>query len=186
MGEHTNSKGPTAALGLQLAQALVAGPGPHYQACVCDQPLPLHRHLQLVSTDKYVHTISFGHHCCLLWSLATGPGGAIEDPNSPCSHCGLMKHHAPPRPGAATYPCTWHPALLVLGSQHAPPTGEGFSLPKSVHEVWKWGLLLQMRRHKATGIMKKQGNMTSPKEHSKLPVTPKKRRYRNCPIKNSK
>lgn len=46
------------------------------------------------------------------------------------------------------------------------PTDKYLSFKKSVHKVWKRGLLLQMHRYlyKTAGIMKIQKNMTSPKE----------------------
>lgn len=52
---------------------------------------------QQAPTAKYVHTTGSGHYHFLLWSLATGSGGAVENINSPCSHCehyiALAKYH---------------------------------------------------------------------------------------------
>lgn len=50
----------------------------------------------------------------------------------------------------STCPCTWHPIPLDRWSQHAPActtTGGGLFLVRSVYDVWKWWLLLQMCRH---------------------------------------
>lgn len=56
----------------------------------------VHRKLWQAPTAEYVHITVLGHYHFLLWSLVTGPGGAAENPNSPCSHCGhtvLAKYH---------------------------------------------------------------------------------------------
>ena len=66
--------------------------------CACNWSLSLHKHLQLASRAKCVHTTtSSGHHHCLQWSLTVGPGGIAEKPKSLCSHHGhpvtLTKNH---------------------------------------------------------------------------------------------
>lgn len=66
--------------------ALAACPGPQHYMSICNQPLPLCRHLQLFPTAKCVHTPGPGHHCCQPWSPADGPGGTTNDPNNLCSY----------------------------------------------------------------------------------------------------
>ena len=67
-------------------------------------------------------------------------------------------------------PCTIR--RVTVHSRMPLLTGEGLSLQKSVHEVGKRWLLLQMHRYpqKAMGIMKNQRNTLPPKKHSKPPV----------------
>ena len=79
---------------LQMPQVLDSSPSPHHFVRIYNQPLLLHRHLQPRLTAKCVCSASFGHHCCLPWTLATEPGGAAEDPQTtpPCS-AALAKHH---------------------------------------------------------------------------------------------
>lgn len=55
---------------LYLALTLVAWSGPHHYVCICNLPLTLYGHLQLVPTAEYVYTTGFSHSCCLPWSLA--------------------------------------------------------------------------------------------------------------------
>lgn len=52
--------------GLALAAAQVPT-----TMCVYNQPVPLHRHLQLAPATKYVHTTGSRHHGC--WFLSAGP-----------------------------------------------------------------------------------------------------------------
>lgn len=74
------------------ASVHAVGPDP----CCWPRPLPLcvhqlltlHGHLQLGPAAEGMRTTCSSHHCCRPRSPAAGPGGAAEDPSSPCSHCG--------------------------------------------------------------------------------------------------
>lgn len=101
---------------------------------------PLHVCLQLASATtqepaigppvKPMHIIGSSHHRCLTWALASGPGGASEDPEDPCSYyrdsavlfnscqcCGPQlpqskRHRAPPDPVLPhLMPCTTSPRV---------------------------------------------------------------------------
>lgn len=79
------------------------------------QPLATHLMLGTCLQSATMHqpmpTNNSGHHFCLSWSLDTGPGSALEDPNSPCSR---------PR----TYSWWWwpEPTMLSWTSNHHTPT----------------------------------------------------------------
>lgn len=160
--------------------------------CICNQPLPIHKHMQMAPADVCIwppplpalvpSCWTWNHHLELLKNLQL-----------PCTRCSTheeslsyrfcgpqwpdpMRHHAYldhschtlPHCQTASIPT---PRGTVLSSV-LPPTVEGLYLAKSVYKLWKRRLLLQMYRHlqKATGIMENQGSMISPKEQSKLPV----------------
>ena len=74
----------------QLFLVLANCPGLRYYLYVCNQCIPQHRHLQLVSTAKWcqdVHTTGSSHHHYQFWSLTVRYGGATKDNNNPCTHC---------------------------------------------------------------------------------------------------
>lgn len=140
---HTNSQAPHSCQGAKrLTPALAVHPGAHLYVCVSNWPLPLHRHLQLVSAAVCVQTTSSGLYCCLCQSLGAISGGATEEPQQPlqplwtllsacqgqcsCRCSGSQqpkpkRYHAAPFPRliAITYFCTWCPAPLDPGSQNA-------------------------------------------------------------------
>lgn len=71
---------------LSLTLSLAACSGPHHNMCVCNLPLTLHRHLQLVPAAEHMHAACSSHHSFLPWFLATGHEGTSEDNNSAGSH----------------------------------------------------------------------------------------------------
>lgn len=72
-GQHTESQGPT------TASEPTAGLKPY-----CLPPPHMCLHLASATTQAPGSSV---HHCCLPWSLATGPRGATEDPSRSCSNC---------------------------------------------------------------------------------------------------
>lgn len=68
---------PEMPVGWQLALAIAIGSSFHHCMCVGNQPLPLHRCLELAPVYECMHTTSSSHHDCLPCFLAT------KDPNSP-------------------------------------------------------------------------------------------------------
>ena len=143
---------------------------------------------------KCMYSTSFGHQQCLPWPLAAQPGGTAGDANSRCSHCdppcsahqgthtvdpssqlsrrnithSYAQHHYP---SPHLVPCTSRPGATAC-SIVPPPTHESLPLLNSVHKVWKRELPQTcIHLHKATDIMKNQGNTTPPKKYCKPPVT---------------
>ena len=158
-------------------------------------PLSVHRHLKPTAAE-HVHSTGLGHQCCLLRSLATGPGGTAEDDHSPCSHPGhpaafgknnaildvldpsglswwnmphwIQSHHLP----LHMAPHTTRPAVTARSSMH------NHRWRSFLNEVSLWHLEVVTASSnvqtptQATGTMKNQGNMTPLKEHSKLQQWP--------------
>lgn len=148
--------------------------------CVRNKPLPIHRCLWLATAVECMRTTSSDRHCCLPCSLVLRSGGAAEDPNSLCSHCGsptaLNKNytfvdaadHSSLSQKRLLVPldqCNYTPLNLAPGTTGPSVTGcssmpshidENFLLPNSIHKVWKSRLLHQMHRnlHKAVGVKK--------------------------------
>ena len=188
----------------------IVGPSPYHllwpSSCVyLEMACATTRSLHQAATAKYMHTA--GHHYCLPWYLATGLGGATEDPTGvvalvdhlPCLPrttewmlwtlvTWAKKTSRPPGSKATAQLHMWHPVALALWTCMSPTIGKRLSL-KSVHKVWKKWLLLQIHEnvHKIIEIMKNQRNMTPLKEYSKPPVIgPKEMEIQEFPTKNSK
>ena len=64
---------------LQMPQALASSPSPHHYVSIYNQPLLLHKHLQPELAAECARSAGSGHHRCLPWTLATGPGDVAED-----------------------------------------------------------------------------------------------------------
>lgn len=133
---------------------------PPLHVYVCDQPLTLHRHLQLAPAAEGMHTTSSSYLCCLSWSLAPGLGGTAKDPDSYCSHCGhpqcspnyVAVGALEPRRLSRRFitvpwtQCCYAPPLtrgtlhtgpgITTCSSMSLPAGKSLPLPKLVHKVW--------------------------------------------------
>lgn len=89
------------------------------------QPLATHLMLGTCLQSATMHqpmpTNNSGHHFCLSWSLDTGPGSALEDPNSPCSRPRTYSWWWWPEPTMLSWTCPSSQALAVPGRRPTPP-----------------------------------------------------------------
>ena len=114
---------------------------------------------QVPAAGSCMHTTCSSHHHCLAWSLAAGPRGITEEPNSSCSHCRLPQcsqgpqscsccgpqQHEPKRHHAALDPLP--PCVPTLGTTRPrdtvyPNPQVSLSLLRSIREVWKRQLVI--------------------------------------------
>lgn len=132
------------------------------------QPLATHLMLGTCLQSATMHqpmpTNNSGHHFCLSWSLDTGPGSALEDPNSPCSRprtyswwwwpeptmlSWTWNHHTPTRLAPCTarlsataHPLVPQPAVKVFLTKVSPRSLEGVTASSDtqtlqrIRETW--------------------------------------------------
>lgn len=134
---------------------------------VCNQPLPTHRHMQPAPAAECVQTTSSGHHHCLPWSLATGPGSNAEYSYSPFSHCRpsteLINNHVvigvvdpsslPQQDIMSAWNQSYHMPLHLAPCTTRPGVAAHSRVPLPTGEVFTYQSQ-SMHRHlpKATGI----------------------------------
>lgn len=83
---HQQPGPPQLLLSPQWAPALAACPGPRPHLCVCNQPLPLHRHLQLALQASVWRLLALATPTTHRGPYPPDLGGTTEDTNSSYSH----------------------------------------------------------------------------------------------------